>query len=86
MHELSLAIEVCRIAESRLEPDDVPRLRAVGVALGRDANIEVENFRFCLETLLNAPPFEGARPELELLPGDDLRVAYLEIDDGRPDD
>ncbi len=85
MHELSLALEVCRIAESRLDAADLPRIRAVGVVVGRDANVEVENFRFCLEALLSAPPFAGARPDLELSPGDDLRLAWLEVDDGRPD-
>jgi Zn finger protein HypA/HybF involved in hydrogenase expression len=86
MHELSLAIEVCRIAEERLDPARVPHLRAVGIEVGDDANIEVENFRFCLEALLSAPPFSGARPVLETQPGSDLRVSYLEIDDDRPDD
>jgi len=28
----------------------------------------------------------GAKPEITRLSGDVLRVAYLEVDDGRPDD
>ena len=63
MHELSLALEVCRIAEA-----------------------SAENFRFCLEALLSDVPFAGARAELTTLPGTDLRVTHLEVDDGRPDD
>ncbi len=43
-------------------PDRAPpeRLLRVGVEVGDDADIEVENFRFCLEALLGAPPFAGA--------------------------
>ena len=82
MHELSLALEVCRIAESHLEAGTAARLRKVGVEVGQDANIEVENFRFCLEALLDAPPFAGAVPSIIPCPGPDLRLAYLEVDDG----
>ena len=58
----------------------------VGLEVGHDAGLEPDNLRFCLETLLAAPPFAGARPVITQLPGDALRLAYLEIDDGRPDD
>jgi Zn finger protein HypA/HybF involved in hydrogenase expression len=85
MHELSLALEVCRIAESHLEPGAAGQLRALCVEIGDDANVEVENFRFCLEALLDAPPFAGAVPRIVTLPGGDLRLAYLEVDDGRSD-
>jgi len=81
MHELSLALEVCRIAESHLEAGTTRRLRKVGIEVGRDANIEVENFRFCLEALLDAPPFAGAVPSIIPCTGTDLRLAYLEVDD-----
>lgn len=86
MHELSVALEICRIAEDRLEPDDLPRLVRVGVDLGDDAGLEPDNLQFCLETLLSQPPFGAASPAITRLAGDALRVTYLEIDDGRPDD
>jgi Zn finger protein HypA/HybF involved in hydrogenase expression len=86
MHELSMALEVCRIAELNAEPHGPGAVRAVAVEIGVDAGIEVENFRFCMETLLNGPPFAGARLDLVPCIGDDLRVSYLEVDDGRPDD
>jgi Zn finger protein HypA/HybF involved in hydrogenase expression len=85
VHELSLALEVCRIAESRLEDTPPAQLRAVGVEVGDDANIEIENFRFCLEALLSAPPFAGATPTIIPRAGPDLRLAWLEVDDGCPD-
>ena len=86
MHELSVALEICRIAEERLGPAQAGRLRTVGVEIGEQAGIESGNLTFCLEALLAAPPFGAARPAVTRLPGDALRVSYLEIDDGRPDD
>lgn len=86
MHELSLALEVCRLAGEVLEREGGAGVRAIGVEVGDDAGIETENFRFCLTALLTEPPFLGARAELTSAPGDDLRLAYVEVDDGRPDD
>lgn len=86
MHELSLALEVCRLAETHLQPESLSRLRKVGVEIGDDANIEPENFRFCLEALLGAPPFGQAVPDLIHVGGPHLRLAFLEVDDDRPGD
>ncbi|MCA9722075.1 MAG: hydrogenase maturation nickel metallochaperone HypA, partial [Gemmatimonadetes bacterium] len=85
MHELSLALEVCRLAEVHLAEAPATSLRNVAVEVGDDANVEVENFRFCLEALLSAPPFGAARPTILRCAGPTLRIAYLEVDDGRPD-
>jgi len=86
MHELSIAMEVCRIAEERLDGRDAAQVRTVAVEVGNDANIEVEALRFCLEAVLAAPPFAGALPTIISCPGSDLRLAYLEVDDGCPND
>ena len=85
MHELGLALEVCRMAEQRLGPAALPSVRAIGVEIGDDAGVEVGNFQFCLETLLGEAPFQGARPVILRRPGAVLRLAYLEVEDGRPD-
>ena len=86
MHELSIALEVCRMAEERLQPEELPLLVSVGLEIGEEAGLEPANLQFCLEALLAAPPFTGARPVITRLPGDALRMTYLEVDDGRPDD
>jgi Zn finger protein HypA/HybF involved in hydrogenase expression len=83
MHEMSIALEVCRMAEERLDGQGPESLVAVGVEVGDDAGVEPENLSFCLEALLSAPPFRGARPVIVRQPGDVLRLAYLEVDDGR---
>lgn len=86
MHELSVALEVCRMTQERLGSEGVRSVRAVGIEVGDDAGVEVGNLEFCLEALLAEPPFTGARPIILRQPGETLRLAYLEVDDGRPDD
>ncbi len=85
MHELSLALEVCRIAGQVCQREQGTGIRSVGVEVGDDAGIELDNFRFCLEALMREPPFERAQANLVRAPGDTLRLAYVEVDDGRPD-
>ncbi|HSE27935.1 MAG TPA: hydrogenase/urease maturation nickel metallochaperone HypA [Gemmatimonadales bacterium] len=86
MHEMSLALEVCRLAERQVGRAALGSVTAVAVIVGDDAGVERENLAFCLETLLAMPPFAGARPVLVAVPGDELRLDYLELDDGRQDD
>ena len=86
MHEMSIAMEICRMAEERLTPEQVAQLTEVGVEVGDDSGLEPENLQFCLEALLMHPPFTGAKPVIRRSSGDALRLDYLEFDDGRPDD
>jgi Zn finger protein HypA/HybF involved in hydrogenase expression len=84
VHEMSLALEICRIAEEQVGRDTLPLVREVGLQVGAGAGVEPDNLEFCLQALLDHPPFEGARVVMSLDPGDDLRVTYLEVDDGGP--
>jgi Zn finger protein HypA/HybF involved in hydrogenase expression len=84
MHEMSVAMEVCRIAEDQVGLAALCRVREIGVVVGRRSGVELGSFRFCLEALLEQKPFDRARAVLETTPGDDLRVSYLEVDDGDP--
>ncbi|MFZ5624722.1 MAG: hydrogenase/urease maturation nickel metallochaperone HypA [Gemmatimonadota bacterium] len=86
MHELALALEICRMAAERLDPAQHRRLVAVGVEVGDDGGIEPDNLAFCLEALLSQPPFGQAKPVLTRVAGDTLRLEYLEVDDDDPDD
>ncbi len=83
---MSLALEMCRIAERHVPRAQVRQIVAVGVEVGDEAGVEADNLVFWLETLLANPPFGAARPVIERVSGDVLRVTYLEVDDGRPDD
>jgi len=85
MHEMSLAMEIGRIAEDTLG-DRSRQLVTVAVDVGDDAGVEPSSLEFCLEAVFAVPPFAGAKPAILRCTGDVLRVAYLEVDDGRPDD
>lgn len=85
MHELSIAMEVCRMAESTLGAD-ASRLRRVALTVGDDAGVERDNLSFCLDVLLSQPPFGTATTALARCPGDVLRVDHYEVDDDHPND
>ena len=86
MHELSLALNVCRIVEEAVGPDQLGSVRQVGLEVGERSGVEVANLEFCLEAVLSTPPFSRARATVARTPGHDLRVTWLEVeDDGPPD-
>lgn len=86
MHEMSIALDVCRIAEEQVGAAMLPCVTEVGVEVGDGAGVEPTNLEFCLEALLGAPPFGNARPAITRTRGDALRVTYLEVDDGGAED
>jgi Zn finger protein HypA/HybF involved in hydrogenase expression len=81
-----MALEVCRLAQDAVYPVDPARVVTVGVVLGDRSTIEPANFEFCLEALLQQPPFGHAVPSIARTAGDDLRLDYVEVDDGGPTD
>lgn len=81
MHEMSVALEICRMTEEQVGSAALATVVTVGIEVGDESGLVVENLEFCLEALLGAPPFAGARPVIDRRPGDALRLAYLEIDD-----
>lgn len=84
MHELSIALEVCRIAEAQVGRAALARVTEVAVEVGDHAGVELGSLVFCLEALLVSPPFHDARPVIVRAGGDELRVSYLELDDEGP--
>jgi Zn finger protein HypA/HybF involved in hydrogenase expression len=51
------------------------------VRVGDRAGLVPENLEFCLEVLLQEPPFDDARPAIERCAGDVLRLEYLELEE-----
>jgi Zn finger protein HypA/HybF involved in hydrogenase expression len=86
MHELSIALDICRIAEEKVGTGAVGNVVTIGLEVGPEAGVEIENLEFCLDVLLSQPPFRNAKAVIQRPPGDALRVAYLEVDDGDSDD
>ena len=86
MHELSVALEVCRLAEEQVGREACGQVVTVALDVGDDAGVDPSSLEFCLEALLKEPPFVGATPVVTRCSGDVLRLSYLEVDDGCPDD
>lgn len=86
MHEMSIAMEVCSIAEKHVPREQLGNVLVVGLEVGDQAGVEVDNLQFCLEVLLTSAPFRQAKPVIQRVAGDVLRVSYLEVDDGRTND
>ncbi len=78
---MSIALDICRIAQEQVQPEQVPQIITVAVEIGDQSGIEPESLSFWLETLLKEPPFLSAKPLLEQVSGDVLRVSYIEVDD-----
>lgn len=81
MHEMSVALEVCRLAEAEVGAAALPAVTAIGVEVGDRSGIVVDNLAFCLEAILSRPPFGAARPVIERKPGDVLRLAWLDVEE-----
>jgi len=80
VHELSLAIEIGRLAEERLGAS-VARCVTVGVDVGIDSGVEPESLEFCLEAVFSHPPWAGAKPAIARPDSDVFQVTYYEIED-----
>ena len=86
MHEMSLALEVCSIAQRHVSREQLEQIVEVGIEVGDQSGVEPDSLEFWLESMLTTPPFKRGRPVISRVSGDVLRVSYLEVDDGRPDD
>jgi hypothetical protein len=85
MHEMSIALEVCRLTEEQVGAAGLASVVVVALEVGDDAGVEIGNLEFCLEALLSRAPFGRARPVINRTRGDVLRLDYLEIDDDEGD-
>ncbi len=86
VHELSLAMEIGRLAEAKLGAS-VAQCVAVGVEVGRRSGVEPSALEFCLESVLSTPPWTGARPVLTGADDDRFLLTWVEVedDDSPPD-
>lgn len=86
MHEMSLALDACRIVEETVGSERAGLVREVAIVVGDRSGVEIESFRFCMEALLAQPPFASAGLVLQRTAGDELRVDYLEVEDADSQD
>jgi hydrogenase nickel incorporation protein HypA/HybF len=69
MHEMSLAESVRRIVEEAVADRELPRVKAVVLEIGKLSSVEVDALRFCLDVVLRDSVADGARIEVEMVPG-----------------
>jgi Zn finger protein HypA/HybF involved in hydrogenase expression len=83
MHEMSIALSVCQMAEDRLGVCTLSQVTRVGLTVGDESGVEPSSLEFCLDALLASPPFAGAKIVITRSAGDALHLDYLEVDDAR---
>ena len=69
MHEMSLAEGILQIIEDAAQSQGFTKVKTVFLEIGQLASVEVEAMRFCLDVVLNGSIAEGAKLEIERLPG-----------------
>jgi len=66
MHELSITQDMVALVEERAEGRRVVR---ISLAIGRLSGIAADAVRFCFDVCAQSTPAEGARLEIEEIPG-----------------
>lgn len=69
MHEMSLAEGILGIIEDAARDQGFARVREIRLEIGALSGVEPESLRFCMDAVLAGSIGEGARLELEILPG-----------------
>ena len=68
MHELTIASEVLRAAGAALEKNGCRVAKRLSLRVGVLSGVNIENLRFCLETVSRGTPLEGADLDLARAP------------------
>jgi hydrogenase nickel incorporation protein HypB len=58
---MSVALEICRMAEERVGPDTLALISALALEVGDQSGVEPANLEFWLDVLPGQPPFRGAK-------------------------
>ncbi|MEW5770253.1 MAG: hydrogenase maturation nickel metallochaperone HypA [Pseudomonadota bacterium] len=69
MHEMSLAEGILQIVEDAAGKHGFTRVTEVRLEIGALSGVEVEALNFCLDVVLKGSVAEGARVEMERIPG-----------------
>lgn len=75
MHEMSLAEGILQIVEAAAREQGFTRVREIRLEIGALSGVEVEALSFCLDVVLRNSVADGARVELERLPGQGFCLA-----------
>lgn len=69
MHEMSIAEGILQIVEDAARQQGFKRVTEVRLEIGALSGVEIEALTFCLDVVLQHGIAEGARIELEKVPG-----------------
>jgi hydrogenase nickel incorporation protein HypA/HybF len=69
MHEMSLAESILQIVEEAALAQGFNRVRELRLEIGALSGVESEALSFCLDVVLKNSVADGARVELETMPG-----------------
>ncbi len=89
MHEMGIANSILETISENLRRYPGHRVEKVGLRVGEYAGVDCNSLRFCLEALVKSTPLEPLEVEIEWCTvqggrkGDELDMAYLELDDAR---
>ncbi|MBI5331256.1 MAG: hydrogenase maturation nickel metallochaperone HypA [Betaproteobacteria bacterium] len=75
MHEMSLAEGILQIVEDAAAQQGFKRVTEVRLEIGALSGVEVEALSFCLDVVLKDSVADGAKVELERLPGQGFCIA-----------
>jgi hydrogenase nickel incorporation protein HypA/HybF len=81
MHEMGIASSVLEAVEKETALCPGQRAVKVAVCIGKFAGVDGESLRFCFEALVKGSDFEPLVLEIEAGPGDELDLAYIELED-----
>ena len=89
MHEMGIASSILDAVHRELHLYPGSRAAKVGVRIGEFAGVDRESLAFCFEALVKGSEFEPLELAIEWCPeggtrtGEELELAYLELDDAR---
>lgn len=69
MHEMSIAEGILGIVENAAHDQGFSRVKEIRLEIGALSGVEIEALKFCLDVVMNDSVAQGAKVELDILPG-----------------
>ncbi|HSP13211.1 MAG TPA: hydrogenase maturation nickel metallochaperone HypA [Thermoanaerobaculia bacterium] len=81
MHELSIAMSVLDAVRTEVAQRPGTRALAVGLRIGALAGLDADSLRFGFDCLVKDSDLEPLRLDIAPADGDELDIAYLELEE-----
>lgn len=70
MHEMSIAESILEIVEDAAHRQGFAKVKEIRLEIGALSGVEIEALRFCMDVVLKDGVADGARVEMERVPGE----------------